>query len=646
MTTTELHDFLHGRNGGSLENTLPCSRARVLSYHRVVPPGSRVRPGSRTLTAGDFRRHLELLEKWGFTPITLLDHSLIRAGELLPPRKPIIITFTGGYADFYENAFPVLQEFGMHAVVFVTADPARRLNGWEVENPDGSAPLMGPEELLHLHDAGFEIGSLTMTHPALPHITRDEAWDEILHSRMRLEGLLNAPVRSFAYPYGLYNATLKSLVKDAGYLFACTTWSGAAKFLGDPYAIRRIDVSDALDPVQFGLKVRAPQSLRALTVQRADVPSHPSQARTLLLVSGGLGFPELEEMRRREEADLSPRRSLLLSTLHADVADERFLASAPPLRHLLYRMLPLSVAQLLETSIVGGRYDAIVSWAERLGIPYAVFLKLTGTRFPHVGIFSWISRPKKSILLKFARSRFDRVVLMSSRQRDFALQKIGLAPEKIAFLRWPVDQKFWRPDLRPTDMICAVGREMRDYGTLIEAVRGTGIPCHIAAGGQGSIRKKDPWISALANPDRLPVNVTIGPKDFCELRELYRRSRFVVMPLFPTKTDNGTTTILEAMAMGKAVICSRVEGQRDVIRDGETGIFVPPGDPLALRRAIDHLWSHPEEAERIGTAARAYVEQNHSLDAWVSAVREAVNESIIAHRSRKFPPSNGDRHVS
>ena len=115
---------------------------------------------------------------------------------------------------------------------------------------------------------------------------------------------------------------------------------------------------------------------------------------------------------------------------------------------------------------------------------------------------------------------------------------------------------------------------------------------------------------------------------FGELRSLYARSRFLVMPLLPTETDNGTTSILEAMAMGKPVICSRVNGQRDVIVDGETGLFVPPGDPKALREAIIYLWSHPEKADRMGAAARMYVEKYHSLDTWADEVHRVVESAV------------------
>jgi glycosyltransferase involved in cell wall biosynthesis len=190
-------------------------------------------------------------------------------------------------------------------------------------------------------------------------------------------------------------------------------------------------------------------------------------------------------------------------------------------------------------------------------------------------------------------------------------------------------------DCGPQDMICAVGREMRDYGTLVAALRGSSVRCHIAAGGQGTLKKRDRWVEALTGPHPLPPNVSVGPLNFLDLRTMYAQSRFVVMPLLPTRTDNGTTSILEAMAMGKAVICSRVDGQSDVIRDGETGVYVPPGDPEALRSAIEHLWSHPDIAERMGRAARLYVEQHHTLDEWVRQVRLAVEESVEENAKRK-----------
>jgi glycosyltransferase involved in cell wall biosynthesis len=312
--------------------------------------------------------------------------------------------------------------------------------------------------------------------------------------------------------------------------------------------------------------------------------------------------------------------------------DERYLAKAPAWRQPLYRKLPINIAQVLEAYRVRNQYDAIISWAENLGLPFAALLKATFSHTPHIAIWSWISKKKKADVLRRVHSHVDKIILMSSSQRDFALHFLHLPPSKVVASRWPVDTNFWRPINTPSDMLCSVGREMRDYGTLVKAIRDLNIPCHIAAGGSMNIVKKDQWIKDLEEGGPLPPHITIGRKGFSELRQLYARSRFLVMPILETETDNGSTSILEAMAMGKPVICSRTEGQRDIIEEGKTGMFVPVGDAKSLREAILFLWNHPEETQRMGREARRFVEENHALEIFIGTVKRAVEEAVEAHR--------------
>jgi glycosyltransferase involved in cell wall biosynthesis len=88
------------------------------------------------------------------------------------------------------------------------------------------------------------------------------------------------------------------------------------------------------------------------------------------------------------------------------------------------------------------------------------------------------------------------------------------------------------------------------------------------------------------------------------------------------------TVILEAMAMGKAVICSRTRGQVDVIQEGVTGLYVPIGDAAALRAAILSLWNDPQRALQMGQNARAHVEKYHTLEKFTSTARSAADASL------------------
>ena len=350
----------------------------------------------------------------------------------------------------------------------------------------------------------------------------------------------------------------------------------------------------------------------------------------LTLVYGGVGQPSVEELDRLVAADQWPRVRLYEQQLNSDMLDERDILAMRGVRRLLYRGLPIGAAQAIEGFSQRRRYDAIVSWGERFGLPLAAMLKATHARTPHVALFSWISTPRKAAVLRRVHSHIHRLVLWSSIQYDFAVNRLGIPPSRIVELRWLVDQKFWRPMPGPTDMICAVGREMRDYSTLLDAIRDVNVPCHIAV--KVDVGKTDRWMTDLRDPASLPPHITIGSKPYPELRALYARSRFVVLPLQPTDTDNGVTAMTEAMAMGKAVICTRVDGQRDVLQDGVNGLFVPARDPRALREAIEHLWTHPDICERMGQEGRKRVEQFHTLDRFVTSVRDAVEDAVAEMR--------------
>jgi glycosyltransferase involved in cell wall biosynthesis len=354
--------------------------------------------------------------------------------------------------------------------------------------------------------------------------------------------------------------------------------------------------------------------------------------KTLLL--GFLGGPsERDRLTRLEGADAQPRRLLFEDRLCGDVLPSQFVANLPPVRRLLYGRLPSWVGQVLEVYTRRRGYDAVISWGERQSLLFALLLKLTAARTRHVALLYWISPPKKALALRIVRSHIDHIVTWSSVQRDIAVHRLGIPESRITLTCHPVDQRFWRPTGMGTDMICAVGNEMRDYPTLIEAMRGLDLNCHIAVREvpSGTSRKVTSTRTILA-AGRLPSNVTVGPESYRELRALYARSRFVVVPLLPTDTDNGVTTILEAMAMGKAVICSRVRGQVDVIEDGRSGVLVPHSNPEALRHAIQFLWEHPEIADRMGRAGRQRVEARHTLDQFVEQVRTVVADVIAEPR--------------
>lgn len=277
-------------------------------------------------------------------------------------------------------------------------------------------------------------------------------------------------------------------------------------------------------------------------------------------------------------------------------------------------------------------YDAIVTWGERLSLALTIVQRFARTRKPHIAMMGQFAKPNLQIPLRLFGRSLHAVITWTSVQRRYLIERLGFPSERVYLVRFFVDQLFYSPRAAEEDTICSAGAEMRDYPTLIEAIRGTGLRCHIATD-----HVRIPHRIRLVTDHRVPVDtllvpldakVTIGRKTLLELHDLYARSRFVVVPLIPSESDNGVTVMLEAMAMGKPVVCSRTRGQVDVIQDGVTGIYVPVGDPVALREAMLSLWNEPQRAHTMGARARAYVEQHHTLEQFALNVRTAAEASL------------------
>ena len=106
-----------------------------------------------------------------------------------------------------------------------------------------------------------------------------------------------------------------------------------------------------------------------------------------------------------------------------------------------------------------------------------------------------------------------------------------------------------------------------------------------------------------------------------------------MLPLYPTDTDNGVTAMTEAMAMGKAVICTRVDGQRDVLRARRQWALRTAGRSRArfvTRSNISGLI--PRNASGWDAKGRKRVEQFHTLERFVDGVQSAVDDAIAEVR--------------
>ena len=94
-----------------------------------------------------------------------------------------------------------------------------------------------------------------------------------------------------------------------------------------------------------------------------------------------------------------------------------------------------------------------------------------------------------------------------------------------------------------------------------------------------------------------------------DMPEVYRQAQVVALP---SMGEGLPTALLEAAACERPIVATDVPGCREVVLDGETGLLVPPNDPVALAAAVEKLLDDPALRRRLGENARQRVAQYFS----------------------------------
>ena len=147
---------------------------------------------------------------------------------------------------------------------------------------------------------------------------------------------------------------------------------------------------------------------------------------------------------------------------------------------------------------------------------------------------------------------------------------------------------------------------MRDYSTLIEAMRGTGLTLVIPEFSYNNAEHRD-RLGLLGRAEQLPPNVKIVPDDgdVDTLITNMARARIVAIPTYhDSLCASGLSTYLNAMWMGKCVVMSRGPGASDLLTN--EAALVPPEDAAALRQTIVDLWNNTSKRHQYAVNGKRY----------------------------------------
>jgi glycosyltransferase involved in cell wall biosynthesis len=222
-------------------------------------------------------------------------------------------------------------------------------------------------------------------------------------------------------------------------------------------------------------------------------------------------------------------------------------------------------------------------------------------------------------------SRVSRFFACAQPQVDF-LHSIGVERERAVFVWAHTDTQFFTPGpesaqkRRPT--VVSVGLEQRDYRNLAHATQDLDLDVRISG------FSRDAQTIARSFPQQMPANMTRRFYAWPDLLQLYRDASVVVVSLFPNRYAAGVQGLMEAMACGRPVVVTSTVGMERYIHP-DAALSVPTGDPVALRKAIQHLLAHPEQAAAMGRRGREIAMERHSIERHVrTLVADACGRPI------------------
>lgn len=299
---------------------------------------------------------------------------------------------------------------------------------------------------------------------------------------------------------------------------------------------------------------------------------------------------------------------------------------------VVYHRSPKRERSRLKTAI----YTAwqVLTCRERIDAVYATHYKglellilLRTLRLFRHPIVVWHHQPivtPKSRLREWGGRLFyrgmDRMIFFSQKLVNDSMHSPKADPRRMVVGHWGGDIEFYDriidevKNCATNNDACtfiATGKEQRDQRTLIEAFNRSGKPLKLYIGINPDPSVPNPNLDAVNNchpASNIDVVKICGLLPY-EIAVEVAKAQCVVICCNKTRYTAGLTTVVEALALGLPIICSR-NPQIPVDFDAEgCGISVEYGDVEGWQRAITYIATHPEEARQMGKRGREIAER-------------------------------------
>jgi peptidoglycan/xylan/chitin deacetylase (PgdA/CDA1 family) len=218
---------------GAAQRRLIRTGVPIFAYHKIAEPTAGTRDPFLYVSPKRFDEQLSALKGMSLSSGSLDEFAKCEKGR-------VIVTFDDGFTSVLRNGLEILSRHGFRATEFLVAGSLGKQNHWDIAKADVPEQLMDEGQVREWLAAGHEIGSHSITHRNLRHLSPIEMREEISGSKKFLEDRFGIEVRHFCYPYGSWNETVRDLVVEAGYRTACTLDFGVNNTNTPAHELRRI----------------------------------------------------------------------------------------------------------------------------------------------------------------------------------------------------------------------------------------------------------------------------------------------------------------------------------------------------------------------------------------------------------------------
>lgn len=283
------------------------------------------------------------------------------------------------------------------------------------------------------------------------------------------------------------------------------------------------------------------------------------------------------------------------------------------------------------------RKAGFVAIARAYGVPVALHMHGAGFDRFHAGL----PRPARSAASALFRAA-DAVIVLGAAGREDAIARLSCRPSRVHVVANAV------ADLAPPDRAAppppaGAACRLLFLGALVER---KGLDVLLDALARPALRALD-WRLAIAGngatapwASRAAAGGILERVDFLGWTDPATALAGADLLVLPSRAEGMPMAILEAMSAGRAVIATRVGEIAELVRDGETGLLVEPGDVASLAAAIAALVPDPDRRRSYGRAARRAHAAAYGIDRSLERLDRVFDAIAPAPHDTPTPPAN------